>query len=128
MTTPTKKRAAHTSEPWKPSGRGIDGGEHGYDEVVSAECDPCGWSGCSGARVVMSEADQRRIVACVNACQGIGTEALEAGVVSGLIEAAGRVTACADEGRDDETGETVCRQCLDALHAAHRALDLEATP
>lgn len=29
----------------------------------------------------------RRIVACVNACQGISTEALEAGVVGGMIEA-----------------------------------------
>lgn len=54
----------HTRGPWVGAGkRGIDGGEYGYDEVVSATCDPCGWSGCSGARVVMTDADERLIAA-----------------------------------------------------------------
>ena len=54
----------HTPGPWVGAGRrGIDGGEYGYDEVVSAACDPCGWSGCSGARVVMTDADERLIAA-----------------------------------------------------------------
>jgi len=36
-------------------------------------------------------ADARRIVACVHACEGIPTEALESGVVRELIEAATRL-------------------------------------
>jgi hypothetical protein len=38
-----------------------------------------------------SEPDMRRIVACVNACAGLPTEALEAGALGKAIEAAGRM-------------------------------------
>lgn len=39
-----------------------------------------------------SEADAHRIVAAVNACEGISTEALEAGVVKQLLEALRKAT------------------------------------
>jgi len=38
--------------------------------------------------IVGADADGRRIVACVNACEGINTEALENGAVKDLLEAA----------------------------------------
>lgn len=39
----------------------------------------------SGAGMVVNEANARRIVACVNACAGLSTEALEAGMLGNLI-------------------------------------------
>jgi hypothetical protein len=44
--------------------------------VVEDECDP------------RDEANYKRIVACVNACAGIPTEALQRGVIQKLIETA----------------------------------------
>ena len=55
-----------------------------------------GWGTCvGGARNIIArltgrdkavkEANARRIVAAVNACEGISTEALEAGAVGGLV-------------------------------------------
>jgi len=44
----------------------------------------------------------RRIVACVNACDGIPTEALESGVVLELIEAATRYLAATMRESDDD--------------------------
>ena len=46
--------------------------------------------------------DARRIVACVNACEGIPTEALESGVVRELIEAATRYLAATTRESDDD--------------------------
>lgn len=46
--------------------------------------------------------DARRIVACVNACDGIPTEALEAGVVRELIKAATRYLAATMRESDDD--------------------------
>ena len=48
--------------------------------IAKAQC-----GGLSGVRAVGAEANARRIVACINACAGIPTEALEAGVVADLI-------------------------------------------
>lgn len=44
----------------------------------------------------------RRIVACVNACDGIPTEALESGVVRELIKAATRYLAATMRESDDD--------------------------
>lgn len=44
----------------------------------------------------------RRVVACVNACDGIPTEALEADVVRELIEAATRYLAVTMRESDDD--------------------------
>jgi hypothetical protein len=53
-----KKRCeAATPGPWERIGHTIDGGEYGAEEVVNADCDPCNWAGCSGARVEMREED-----------------------------------------------------------------------
>ena len=66
----------HTPEPWKlnylgscAAGVGIETED---DEVVSVTC-----SSCQGDDERLSAANARRIVACVNACAGISTEALE---------------------------------------------------
>ena len=47
-------------------------------------------------------AELRRIVACVNACDGIPTEALESGVVRELIEAATRYLEVMMRESDDD--------------------------
>lgn len=44
----------------------------------------------------------RRITACVDACDGIPTEALESGVVRELIEAATRYLAATTRESDDD--------------------------
>lgn len=44
-------------------------------------------SGYAPALVREAEANARRIVACVNACEGLSTEALEQGVVGELLAA-----------------------------------------
>jgi len=44
------------------------------------------------------EANARRIVACVNACKGIPTEALEAGVLKGVLEVLADILELADTG------------------------------
>ena len=56
--------AKATPGPWTDAyGSGIDGGEHDATEVVTSTCEPCGWSGCSGSRVVISDADRAAITA-----------------------------------------------------------------
>ena len=47
-------------------------------------------------------ANARRIVACVNACEGIPTEALEAGVIRDLIDAATRYLRVMTRDTDDD--------------------------
>ena len=59
------------------------------------------------------DANARRIVACVNACQGISTESLEGGVVKELVEAV-RIAANDFHNFDDEmlcTEEKPCTYC-----------------
>ena len=46
--------------------------------------------------------DARRTVACVNACEGIPTEALEAGVIRNLINAATRYLRVMTRDTDDD--------------------------
>jgi len=60
---------------------------------------PCGAEAVIG---VSERHDVRRIVACVNACDGIPTEALESGVVRELIEAATRYLAATMRESDDD--------------------------
>ena len=55
-----------------------------------------------GELYAFNGADARRIVACVNACKGILTEALESGVVRELIEAATRYLAATTRESDDD--------------------------
>lgn len=50
---------AATPGPWETVGTEIDAPT---EEVVTADCAPCGWSGCSGARVEVSGANADFIV------------------------------------------------------------------
>ena len=61
----------HTKEPWKVSDkRGVCREFYLADET-----------GDEAISVVFYAANARRIVACINACKGITTEALEAGII-----------------------------------------------
>jgi hypothetical protein len=61
----------HTPEPWTS---GTDPSHFDAPEVRNSA-----W-----AMYVPTDADARRIVACVNACAGLSTEALEAGVLESV--------------------------------------------
>ena len=87
----------HTPEPWalvseawylnrQPAIVGRNDG--GYAVALMAPWDPA-VSGAVDRRV----ANGRRIVACVNACAGISTEALESDYVKSLVSFAHKVTA-----------------------------------
>lgn len=80
----------HTPEPWQYHlGRGADPRFHvqtqgGY-QIASTP--PLHRDTRSHDENTQREANARRIVVCVNACAGIPTEALEAGVVGELLAA-----------------------------------------
>jgi hypothetical protein len=74
------------------------------------------------------EANARRIVAAVNACQGIGTQALERGVIAGwrqilgeIVTAAGDLDATIDGATDQLDAERARLNA--ALRAAQAVLD-----
>jgi hypothetical protein len=64
----------HTPEPWTS---GTDPSHFDAPEVRNSA-----W-----ALYVPTDADARRIVACVNACAGLSTEALESGALGEALEA-----------------------------------------
>ena len=74
----TTPGSGHSPEPWTESGMAII--QDAYGNIV-ADCDspdlPPGWH----------RVNARRIVAAVNACKGIGTEALESGIIWEMQEA-----------------------------------------
>ena len=89
---------AHTPEPWAWDSRGDKtwdvqiGVAVGKDEkqcsgFIKEDDDVCYIQGIAEMTGMDHIANARRIVAAVNACKGIPTEALEAGVVAGLLEA-----------------------------------------
>ncbi len=63
----------HTKEPWC-----VIGVDNSYEIFSKSEDYDVAWS-------IDSEANAERIVACVNACEGITNEALEAGVVQSAL-------------------------------------------
>lgn len=74
----------HTKEPWEADGYGAmnritDGHETiGYtDPIIRARS--------KQEDVAEGESNAKRIVACVNACAGIRTEALESGLIKHLL-------------------------------------------
>jgi hypothetical protein len=75
------KNRKHTPEPWYVQPSDYPGGLliKPIPGQVVAQCD----------QVPEMEANARRIVAAVNACEGISTESLEKGVVRELLEALG---------------------------------------
>ncbi len=69
----------HTKEPWKVSSRRatfIINPNSAYTEVIAQ---------CYFLDNKTEEENAKRIVACVNACEGITNEALEAGVVGDVL-------------------------------------------
>ncbi|OUN01372.1 MAG: hypothetical protein BAA04_07075 [Firmicutes bacterium ZCTH02-B6] len=72
---------------WDPGVRPVDDGEEPDAEHL---------------QYLEAEANMERIVAAVNAVEGIPTEALEAGVVRELIEAATRYLAATTRESDDD--------------------------
>lgn len=70
---------SHTAEPWRVEGNKlIEGPTPGFG-IGSV------YASSFGADTAEMEANARRIVSAVNACAGIPTEALEAGVVGDLL-------------------------------------------
>ncbi len=67
----------HTPEPWKHNGKW---------RIVADLCGPQQMvidTGCNKAtRTERNRANARRIVACVNACEGVSTQRLEGGLLS----------------------------------------------
>ena len=85
----TKPTAAHTPEPWFVQPSDHPGGLliKPIPGQVVAQCD----------EVPEMEANARRIVAAVNACKGLGTEALEHGIIAELRHVLGELlTASGD--------------------------------
>jgi hypothetical protein len=76
----TKRAEEHTPEPWWIDDDGFiaAGAADSYCTVADPHCRPTAGYGDE------NEANARRIVAAVNACQGLATEALEHGVVAEL--------------------------------------------
>jgi hypothetical protein len=95
----------HSPEPWRfeniPGRKGA-GAVRDVGDFVVARTLPEAMPG-----------DARRIVACVNACAGIPTEALEAGALAEALDQFEEVAS--------ETTETCCPTCA-ASYAALRAL------
>lgn len=71
---------SHTKEPWaifEDDAKAIVTANHPMLSLMTVDDD--------GLATMFSEADARRIVTCVNACAGIGTEALEKGGIGSLL-------------------------------------------
>lgn len=58
--------AAMTETPWEFDGCDIGAGDYALTDVVTASCEPCGHAGCSGARVVVTDADAEGIATLRN--------------------------------------------------------------
>jgi hypothetical protein len=82
-TDDTQQAATHTPEPWWIDDDGFIAAGSGdtYCTVADPHCRPTADCGEE------NDANARRIVAAVNACEGLSTEALEQGVVAELLEA-----------------------------------------
>ena len=86
------KKTKHTPEPW-------EAWLHGDDWTIEARSPASGFM-ADIANASFSEPDARRIVACVNALEGISTEILEmagTGLMSEAAVAVGKLTKERDE-------------------------------
>ncbi len=79
-TLDTPPETSHTPEPWTSNDQAIVQDRHGR---IIADCEIIAVSGHSGTPEE-EVANARRIVTCINACQGISTEALEQGILGQL--------------------------------------------
>jgi hypothetical protein len=94
----------HSPEPWQAArldvsgadefkaytARCIDEGSPGDFYIVLVQKPDGPADACHTGNGPASAANARRIVACVNACAGLSTEALEAGALSVLLDATGK--------------------------------------
>ena len=76
----------HSPEPWRNESITILGADEKKIAIMASPFD-----------LKRQEANVRRIVACVNACVGISTEALESGAIRNLIKACEDVVREAEE-------------------------------
>ena len=89
----TEEKAGHTPEPWLRDGLGIYALHHNGDyengKPYLVNRFYASVQACTNQGGTMEEAyaNARRIVAAVNGCEGIPTEALESGVVGKMREA-----------------------------------------
>ena len=88
MSEHTKEPWGVVSEKWYLNGQPSIVGRNGAGFAVALMAP---WGPAVNDSVDKREANARRIVACVNACAEIGTEALEAGVVRDLVAACRKV-------------------------------------
>jgi hypothetical protein len=82
--------ANHTPEPWEHGDNGLIYGQCAEDDVEAPfVCDVIEDSAMQALGMLspVEEANARRICAAVNACEGISTEALERGVLAGMLSA-----------------------------------------
>jgi hypothetical protein len=94
-TDDTKQATAHSPEPWHTEPLQADRGgsiavcnrRQGILAVIPPLNEDDGPDEATAQRDPCDEANARRLCAAVNACQGIGTEALEQGVIRELREA-----------------------------------------
>jgi hypothetical protein len=99
----------HTPEPWHVMGDSIVQTSHITRDV---------WT------IPHSDGDLHRIVACVNACAGLPTEALEAGALSEAIQAAQDLFPFGPDHRTSLLRGEVCGR----LHDALKRLEPSASP
>ncbi len=110
----------HTAEPWKTDQfyivADVPGGRPGGEVIV--QCYP---TTSRYANRPLNIANARRIVAAVNACEGIPTEALEEGAVKDLLEALTVFVVIRDNGI---TGPVIDDALADARNAIAKASHL----
>jgi hypothetical protein len=124
MTQPndTPQPATHTPGPWRITGqscRDYEGAEIGTGNKTVAVI-----LTADAVEVTQEErANSRRIVAAVNACEGISTEALEQGVAAELLEKIQAVAELRRRWRSQDEDDTIDSiEYMDGLDA----LDLDA--
>jgi hypothetical protein len=89
-TDQTPRTTTHTPGPWEHGDNGLIYGQCGEDDVESPfVCDVIEDSAMHALGMLspVEEANARRIVAAVNACEGIPTESRNQGIVAELLMA-----------------------------------------
>jgi hypothetical protein len=113
-TDDTQQTTAHTPEPWNCDGRTTlyatpnESGEMTMIEI-NANVTEAGWDTVAFIEAIWpgAQANARRIIAAVNACEGIGTEALEHGIVQELLERIRVVAELRRKWRSQDEAETI---------------------
>ena len=110
------KHEAHTPEPWIFDGNNVRGDKQKNGHVSVATMLDIAWPHGRRAGRAGAEANARRIVACVNACAGIETYALE--LMTGELSILNQITATKAKQQKLTPKATQYRQQRDKLLAA----------